>query len=129
MPRRHEDWLAQARRDLKAARDSFKDENYEWAAYQAQQSAEKAAKALLRYYSLERRGHNIYQFMVEAEQFVSISSALLLQAKELDEHYFQPRYPNGFDHGYPGAIYDQETAEACLAAADDIVRFVEAITE
>lgn len=39
--------LLQALRDLKAARDSANSENYEWASFQAQQSAEKAVKALL----------------------------------------------------------------------------------
>lgn len=128
MPRRHEDWLAQARHDLKAAKDSFSAQNYDWAAYQAQQSAEKAVKAFLRYQNQERSGHTIYRFLVEAENFVSIPPSLFIQAQELDEHLFRPRYPNGFDNGYPGAIYDQETAETCLAAAEDILRFVEANT-
>jgi len=50
MPRRHEDWLAQAKRDLKAARDSLSSGNYEWTAFQAQQAAEKALKALLQWW-------------------------------------------------------------------------------
>jgi HEPN domain-containing protein len=46
MPHRHEDWLAQARRDLKVARDNLADQNYEWCSFQCHQSAEKALKAL-----------------------------------------------------------------------------------
>ncbi len=40
-------WLTQAKRDLKAAKDSARNENYEWACFQAQQAAEKTVKALL----------------------------------------------------------------------------------
>jgi len=36
-------WLAQARRDLKAAKDSSSAGNFEWACFQAQQAAEKAS--------------------------------------------------------------------------------------
>lgn len=32
-------WMAQAKRDLKAARDSLEDGNHEWACFQAQQAA------------------------------------------------------------------------------------------
>jgi len=41
MARRHEDWLAQARCDLKAAKDNRVEAgHFEWSASQAQQGAE-----------------------------------------------------------------------------------------
>ena len=40
-------WLEQAEADLRAAEDSAKDAHHEWAFFQAQQSGEKALKALL----------------------------------------------------------------------------------
>ena len=40
-------WVRQARYDLKAARDSLKAGNFEWACFQAQQGAEKALIAYL----------------------------------------------------------------------------------
>ena len=39
--------LTQAEEDLKAAKDSLKDEHYDWVCFQAQQSAEKALKFFL----------------------------------------------------------------------------------
>ena len=39
-------WFKQALRDLKAAKDNLNAENYEWACFQSQQSAEKAVKAV-----------------------------------------------------------------------------------
>lgn len=35
-------WLKQAEADLKAAKDSLEDRNYEWSCFQSQQSGEKA---------------------------------------------------------------------------------------
>ena len=40
-------WLRQAEADLHAAEDSLTTCHYEWACFQAQQSAEKALKAFL----------------------------------------------------------------------------------
>jgi len=46
MPRRTEDWLRQAEKDLRHAKNSLQSGDYEWACFAAQQSAEKALKAL-----------------------------------------------------------------------------------
>ncbi len=57
--RRTEDWLRQAKKDLGHARRSLDMEDYEWSCFSAQQSAEKAVKAL--YESLGARvlGHSV----------------------------------------------------------------------
>ena len=44
-------WLRQAEANLKAAKDSFADENFEWVCFQSQQSDEKA----LKFFSLFKR--------------------------------------------------------------------------
>ena len=56
-------WFAQAIRDLKAAEDSLRVGNYEWACFQAQQAAEKAVKAL--YHALGRGawGHSVTELL------------------------------------------------------------------
>lgn len=46
MPRRHRDWLRQAKRDLEHARHALQDKEYEWSCFASQQSAEKAVKAV-----------------------------------------------------------------------------------
>ena len=46
MATRHEDWMNQAKCDLRHARNSFENEDYEWRCFAAQQSSEKAVKAL-----------------------------------------------------------------------------------
>ena len=59
MPSRPLDWLNQSRRDLEESEDSMKNGKYEWACFAAQQSGEKAVKAI--YYSLNKEiwGHSI----------------------------------------------------------------------
>ncbi len=125
MSRRHQDWLQQARRDLKAARDSASAENYEWACFQAQQSAEKALKALLRFHNLEPKGHTLIALLQQASAFASPPEGFESVARELDRHYIQPRYPNGFASGYPAQFYDSRTADSAIDRAKQILGYVE----
>jgi HEPN domain-containing protein len=125
MSRRHHDWLMQAQRDLKAAQDSLNAGNYEWTAFQTQQGAEKALKALLRYHNHEARGHTLVHLLDTAQEFVSVPSDLWPKVRELDRHYIQPRYPNGFATGYPAEFYDLEIAERVLAYGVQILEFVQ----
>jgi HEPN domain-containing protein len=125
MSRRYKDWLMQAQRDLKAAHDSLVAGNFEWTAFQAQQGAEKALKALLRYHNHEARGHTLVHLLGSAQDFVVVPSDLWPKVRELDRHYIQPRYPNGFATGYPAEFYDQETAERALTYGTEILEFVQ----
>lgn len=124
MSRRHEDWLAQAERDLAAAGESLRAGYYEWAAFQAQQSAEKALKALLRYHHHEARGHTLIHLLEALQGLVQVPADLWPCARELDRHYIQPRYPNSFASGYPAEFYDLETAQRALQHARTILQFV-----
>ena len=125
MSRRHQDWLEQARRDLKAARDSALAGNYEWACFQAQQSAEKALKALLRFHNLEPKGHTLITLLQHASSFASPPQGLESIARQLDRHYIQPRYPNGFASGYPAQFYDSNSAGLAIDQAQQILFYVE----
>ena len=125
MSRRYLDWLKQAQRDLKAAGDSLESENYEWTAFQAQQGAEKALKAFLRFRNHDARGHTLVHLIQEAKNYTEIPEEMWNKARELDRHYIQPRYPNGFERGYPGEFYDFVTAERALNYASEILAFVQ----
>jgi HEPN domain-containing protein len=127
MARRHEDWLSQAERDLKAARDSLSSGNYEWSAFQSQQAAEKALKALLQYFNREVREHSVVRLLEEARASVEPPRGLMVAARELDRHYIQSRYPNGFPAGYPGEYYDERLAERCIDYAQEVLNFVKGI--
>jgi len=125
MARRYEDWLAQARCDLRAAKDSLEAGHYEWSAIQAQQGAEKVLKARLRYDDLEPTGHTLLHLLREVETFLEVPRVYQERARELDRHYLQPRCPNSFAAGYPAEFYDEATARRCAEYAGQFIAFVE----
>ena len=127
MPRRHQDWFSQAQRDLDAANNSLANRNYEWAAFQAQQAAEKALKAALLFSNREERHHSVVQLLNEVQKFAEIPQPLTEAARELDRHYIQTRYPNGFAEGYPAQYYDEKLARECISHARNFVEFVDRI--
>lgn len=120
MPPRYQDWLKQAERDLKAAQDSLRAGNYEWAVFQALQAAEKALKAVLLFCGKVVRGHSLkhlyYHLKFDAD--LGIPEETLA---ELDRHYITTRYPNGFAEGYPGEYYSEAKARECINYARAVV--------
>ena len=105
MPERHQDWLRQARDDLDHARLSARQAHLEWAAFAAQQAAEKACKAL--HLSLGSDPH----------------PDLVDRAKGLDRHYLPSRYPTGFAQGTPRDHYTLREAEQAIADAAAVIEF------
>jgi len=117
-------WFAQALRDLKAARDSIEDGNYEWSCFQAQQAAEKALKALLYAYGRSAWGHSLVELLNYLRSVVEVGEELYVVARELDRHYIPSRYPNAFESGYPGMYYDRPTAERAIRCAEVVLEWV-----
>ncbi len=126
MPHRHEDWLAQARRDLKAARDNLAAHDYDWCSYQCQQSAEKAIKALLRFHGNEKRGHDLLKLIKELKQIASAPDDVADASRRLNKQFFRSRYPDSITEGYPAEFYDEKIAQECIQDAETILAFVEA---
>ncbi len=113
----------QALRDLKAAHDSLKTENYEWSCFQSQQAAEKAVKSVLLLHGRSAWGHSIVELLDTLRDLVSVSEDLYVAARELDRHYIPSRYPNAFESGYPGMYYDEPTAKRAIESARRIVEW------
>ena len=109
---------------MDAAGNSLTNANYEWAAFQAQQAAEKALKAVLLFFNREERHHSVVQLLNEAQKFAEVPQRLAEAARELDRHYIQTRYPNGFAEGYPAQYYDAKLATECVSHARNLVEFV-----
>lgn len=122
---RSNDWLNQAKRDLEKVKHDMEHAYYEWACFSAQQSAEKAAKAL--YLSLNKhvRGHSILKMLEGLEDLISVSEDLFHAARILDRYYIESRYPNGFPQGSPAEYFDAKIAGEAYHAARAIVRFCE----
>ena len=71
MAERSKDWFVQAERDLEQAKSSQKEGRHEWACFAAQQSAEKAVKALHLFLKQEAWGHVVARLLNELPTTVS----------------------------------------------------------
>jgi len=91
---RFKDWLNQAEKDLQAAKISEENQHYEWACFQAQQSAEKALKALLLYLNIESWGHSLLHLLQEWKKTIEQMNNI-----SLDEVEFE-NLKEGFQSGY-----------------------------
>ena len=119
-------WLKQAEADLKAAKDSLKDGNYEWGCFQSQQSGEKALKACLYekgYTSVIT--HSLKELVKECLKFETSFNVLSKDARNLDMFYIPTRYPNGLGGDLaPTEFYEREDAEKCISSAELILNTV-----
>lgn len=119
-------WLMQAGIDLEAAR-MLSERFPALACFHAQQSAEKALKAVL-YAAGERPvlGHALAELGNEVERHAPAYADIRSAVAKLDRHYIPTRYPNGLpEGGDPSASFDAEDARkrdhgrrarACLRA-------------
>ena len=123
MAERSEDWLRQAEADLRHARHSRDDGDYEWSAFASHQAAEKAIKALFQKLNLEAWGHTLSVLMANLPTEARPDAALVDCAKELDKHYIPTRYPNGFERGAPVDFYTRREAEQAIGNAEAILEF------
>jgi len=75
-------WIEQAEHDLKAAKDSSNAGNFGWAAFQAQQTAEKSLKAII----LNRDGkiRKIHD-LIELGRDADLPENILNKLKELTQ--------------------------------------------
>ena len=120
---RSADWLKQAERDLRAAGDLASAGYHEWAAFAAQQAAEKAVKALIQSLHGAGRGHSISGPLAQVADSINVPETVLDAARDLDQVYITSRYPNGFASGAPADYFSERTSERLLCHARGIVEF------
>lgn len=119
-------WFSQAKYDLKAAVDSKKNGNFEWACFQAQQATEKALKAFL----FLNRKRNILTHSIR--KLIEMCTELemrfndLKKAKVLDQYYIPTIYPNGLPDEIPHEFYSLEDAKICV---DYVQKTIELVTK
>lgn len=122
MPNRSRDWLAQAVRDLEQAESSKRESRHEWACFAAEQSAEKAVKALHLAKGQEAWGHVIARLLRELP--LAVPEELVHKAMVLDSFYVATRYANGHPEGAPFEHYGPLQSEDAIRHAHEIVEFV-----
>ena len=123
MPRRARDWMRQAERDVLHARNALEDGDYEWACFAAQQSAEKALKALYEDQGLEARGHSILGLIKGLADLYPVPEEFYPFARILTRYYIEARSPNGLPEGAPFEYFDREMAQEAVDAAEAILRW------
>ncbi len=109
-------WLEQAKRDLKAAENSLKSGDYDWASFQSQQAVEKALKAL----SIKKTGQfpKIHD-LVKLSKLVNAPEEIMIQCGKLNPSYIETRYPDS------ARDYSKDDAEEFINIADDILKWIE----
>lgn len=119
-------WFRQAEADLAAARASRAAGAHEWAAFQSQQAAEKALKALLFAHGRTAIAtHSVKKLLEAAGDILPGAAAHADSARLLDGVYISSRYPNGLDaDDAPVDYYKAEDSEACLRSATSIFEAV-----
>ena len=122
MTNRSKDWFLQAERDLNQAKASKTEGRHEWACFAAQQSAEKAVKALHLELGQEAWGHVIARLLQELP--LEVPKDLAEKSKVLDNFYIPTRYANGHPEGPPFEHYGSLQSEEAIRYAGEILDFV-----
>ena len=118
-----ERWLQTAEEDLRAAQALFAAELYAPACFYAQQSAEKALKALWYLVDADPWGHSVQRMVAEFPRRDEVPDLAewLEHAALLDKYYIPTRYPNGLPDLTPGQVYRLDDATRGLGAATALV--------
>ena len=112
-------WLKQAENDLDFARLGLREGFHAQVCFLAQQSAEKAVRAVG--YLLGERtvlGHSVAVLAERYTEQVAELADLRDQAGILDQYYIPTRYPNGLPGGFPFMAFTEEQATNAIAAAE-----------
>ncbi len=120
---RSRDWFDQAESDLRHARSDMDGGYYEWACFSAQQSAEKAVKAVFQAMGAEAWGHAVADLLTELNRRHAVPDALIEAGLELDKAYIPTRYPNAHPAGSPRTRYTKGEGVRLIGYADEILRF------
>lgn len=124
MANRAEDWFLQAERDLEQAESSRREDRHEWACFAAQQSSEKAVKALHLFLGAEGWGHVVARLLKELP--CDVPDELVQKAKVLDNFYIPTRYANGHAAGAPFEHYGRLQSDEAIRYAGEILGLVRA---
>lgn len=121
-------WIDQAERDLEVARHLATHDFHEWACFTAQQSAEKAIKAVR--LSLGTpidaiKKHEMSELLAEIPELHPRPDSRLKKANLLDAHVQGARYPGYRGHGpdAPCKTYWPADSAAAIEIAEAVLAF------
>lgn len=109
-------WLTKAKKDFKAAKNSFESEDYEWACFQAQQAVEKALKAI--YIKKYKRLLKIHDLVLLARK-INAPKEIIVLCSKINPSYIDTRYPD------LSKIYTEEDAKEILNLTEKVLEWIE----
>ena len=121
-------WLLTAEDDLEAAKILKKNGKFSFACFHAQQTAEKAVKAIYYLFDKEPRGHSIVKLLQGlVKQYSHLNKkklGLMSKARRLDQFYIPTRYPNGVPDMTPAEAFGEEDAKNGILYAQTFINAV-----
>lgn len=118
---RYLDWFRQAKTDLLWGKSSLESGFFPQACFVAQQTAEKALKALCYYRDYDLVKSHSARRIAEA---LNINGPIREAAQVLDQYYIPARYPDGLPDGAPEDYFTEAQAKQALLYAERIVETV-----
>lgn len=117
-------WVAQARRDLEAARLLTSHGLHAQSCFLAQQAAEKALKGILYAAGAEVViGHSVARLCDEIAKLHPDQAERCAEWATLDQYYIPTRYPDALPAGIPSDVFTSRQAEEATSLADEVVAF------
>jgi len=107
------DWLNQADADLKAAKELYNNNIFNWSCFLSQQAAEKALKSLYEKLNIPVWGHDL-----------NIPKKIENACNVLNLYYISTRYPDAFVSGYPALKFGNSQSEDAIKLAQEVIDFV-----
>jgi HEPN domain-containing protein len=122
-------WLETAEEDLEAAKILLRENKYSHACFLAQQSGEKALKALWYFLGEDPWGHSIHKLILDlpVETVSKEMENIQDDAAALDRFYIPTRYPNGLPDLTPGKYYFQKDGEFAIGIAESLLTMIREI--
>lgn len=121
-------WLSQSRHDLEASFVSLNSQYYEWASYQATQSAEKALKSLIAHAGWRPpRTHKLSVLIGIANSINTIFREQKFKFRDLEIYTFISRYPFLIpgEKSAPHDYVKKHDADSCIDEAKGIMNIIE----
>ena len=109
-------WWEQAKKDLIAAKNSLNSDDYEWACFQAQQSVEKALKALyIKEYGKLFKTHDL----VFLARKLKDSEEIIENCSKINPSYISTRYPD------LAKEYTEKDAKEIINLSEEVLTWTE----
>ena len=116
--------VLQARRDLENAQKNIQIEAYEVAAFLCQQAVEKYLKGA--WIQKKRQRPPATHYLRELGAGLRAPRRLMAHLSYLNPDYTIARYPDAAN-GVPYELYDEETAQSKVKAAEEVAKWVESL--